>query len=461
MPAVVVDSAVSPARRRAPHARPGRVLGPRPDARTARSASSPTTTCATVCSPWASTSVPRSATSRPRPRARSTPARRPTTPCSRCCPTASGTCPWSTARRHGGRRRRGRRPARRAEPYSGPACAAQCHARPRRPGSSRWPRRSDPRCSVRSPRVTRPRPSAPRCRRSSSRWWPRLSSCTCASGASRPGPSSGWSPARSPDARRCSRSDLDSLMAWEGADDDPETKGWMRRSRLRRARDAPRVRAQPRRQRRPRRRPALLPLGRRLARRRRAPGPPTPQPHRPTSTCHPRPTRCPSWGHGSWAPVADAVAAAHARPAVRRPAPGGHGLRPPTGFVRDLVIDRLRRARRHARPQARRSRPRRAIAATWPLVPTAPAATIDRGCGRRPSRALRRRRGRARPARRVRRGAGRPGSITRLAQSRRGEAPDDHLRPDELDDPARRGLRDAFRVVARVQRGLPPPVAAP
>jgi len=136
------------------------------------------------------------------------------------------------------------------------------------------------------------------------------------------------------------------------------------------------------------------------------------------------------------------------------------GLRPPTGFVRDLVIED---SGEHAGSLDLKRGGFAPVIAVGrylsALVPGNPAATLDRV-----------------------RSAAEHGVIDaddgrdlldafdvvqaarldhQLAQQLAGEQPDDHVRPDTLTTLQRRGLRDAFRVVARVQKALPSPVARP
>ncbi|MGE3812729.1 MAG: putative nucleotidyltransferase substrate binding domain-containing protein [Candidatus Nanopelagicales bacterium] len=169
----------------------------------------------------------------------------------------------------------------------------------------------------------------------------------------------------------------------------------------------------------------------------------------------------PVWGHAVWGAVAPAVAAAHARASVRtalhRVATSHH---PPTGFIRDLVIESsgehagsVDLKRGGLLPVASLGR---YLAA---LLPGRPLATSDR----------------LRSA--VHRGLIAADDAHDLADAldhiqalrlahqaaevAAGLDPDDHVRPDELSTLQRRSLRDAFRIVARVQRALPSPVARP
>ncbi len=170
----------------------------------------------------------------------------------------------------------------------------------------------------------------------------------------------------------------------------------------------------------------------------------------------------PVWGHGSWTPVQDAVVAAHGRRYVRSALHRvATGLRPPTGFVRDLVIEdsgehagTLDLKRGGFMPVVAIGRYLEAFV-PGPLT----SSTVDR----------------------VRAAAVR-GAISdedardlvdafdvvqterlehQVAQLGAGETQDDHVRPDSLTTLARRGLRDAFRVVTRVQKALPPPDLQP
>jgi CBS domain-containing protein len=169
----------------------------------------------------------------------------------------------------------------------------------------------------------------------------------------------------------------------------------------------------------------------------------------------------PVWGHAVWRPVSDAVAAAHARATVRnalhRAATAHH---PPTGFVRDLVIE---------------SSGDHAGSVDLKRGGLVPLVAIGRYLGALlPGRA-------SSTAERLRSAHQRgllPGDdapdladaldhiqALRLAHQAAavaaGEQADDHVRPDELSTLQRRSLRDAFRIVARAQRSLPSPVARP
>ncbi|WP_158220534.1 putative nucleotidyltransferase substrate binding domain-containing protein [Kineosporia sp. A_224] len=166
-------------------------------------------------------------------------------------------------------------------------------------------------------------------------------------------------------------------------------------------------------------------------------------------------------GHATWAPVSGALRSAHARPAVRATAHRvATALHPPTGFVRGLVIES---GGEHAGTvDLKRGGAGPVVAAgryLATLLPAPPAGTAARLRAAAVHGLLRDDEARdLADALHVVQG-------TRLHhqadQVRRGDAPDDHLRPDELTTLERRGLRDAFRVVARVQRALPPPVARP
>lgn len=255
-------------------------------------------------------------------------------------------------------------------------------------------------------------------------------------------------------------SDLDSLIAWDGPDDDVETKAWMRSLAVDvlvtlgacgLSHDDNGVRADD-----PR-------FSRSVAAwldavRTWAADPTVGQADIYLATLV---DARPVWGHGTWAPVAEAVDAAHARPYVRNALHRiATGLRPPTGFVRDLVIEdsgehagSLDLKRGGFAPVVAMGRYLGA------LLPGSPVSTLDR----------------------VRTAAVR-GLLDeedardlldafavvqsarldhQLAQQQAGETPDDRVRPDTLTTLQRRGLRDAFRVVARVQKSLPPPVARP
>jgi len=170
----------------------------------------------------------------------------------------------------------------------------------------------------------------------------------------------------------------------------------------------------------------------------------------------------PVWGHASWDGVASAVRSAQARGPVRtmlHRVATGHT--PPTGFVRDLVIESSGEHRGTVDLKRGGLLPVSAIGRYLAaLVPGRPVATLDRV-----------------------RAAGVHGLLDaddghdlveamavvqslrlehQAAALRRGAASaDDHVRPDDLTTLQRRGLRDAFRVIARVQRSLPSPVARP
>ncbi|MGD9957073.1 MAG: putative nucleotidyltransferase substrate binding domain-containing protein [Candidatus Nanopelagicales bacterium] len=255
-------------------------------------------------------------------------------------------------------------------------------------------------------------------------------------------------------------SDLDSLMAWDGADDDPATKAWMRQLAV----------------------DVLVTLGAcglghddngvraddpRFSRsvdawveavRGWADDPTTNQADIYLATLV---DARPVWGHAAWAPVSDAIDAAHARPHVRSALHRiATSLRPPTGFVRDLVIED---SGEHAGSLDLKRGGFAPVVAVGryvsALLPGTAAATVDRVRAAADHGLL-------------------DGDDARdlldafdvvqaarldhqLDQQRIGAEPDDHVRPDALTTLERRGLRDAFRVVARVQRALPAPVARP
>lgn len=169
----------------------------------------------------------------------------------------------------------------------------------------------------------------------------------------------------------------------------------------------------------------------------------------------------PVWGHATWGPVRDRLSSLVARPLLRgtvhRLATMTH---PPTGFARDLVIEG---SGAHAGTLDLKH------GGTGPLVAIGRYAAVVLP-GRRISTAER---------------LGSAGSLGLLrpedardlvdalavvqevrllhqaAQEESGAAPDDHVRPDELTTLQRRSLREAFRVVRRVQQRLPAPVARP
>lgn len=166
----------------------------------------------------------------------------------------------------------------------------------------------------------------------------------------------------------------------------------------------------------------------------------------------------PLHGAAVWAPVADAVRDAVARPAVRTALHrAATAAQPPAGRLRDLVTEGtgehagtldLKRGGTSAVGAAARylatlmpgddvpagTVERLRAAAAHTLLPAQDAADLAEALGVVQAARLRH----------------------QAAQVRGGEAPDDHLRPDELTHLERRGLRDAFKVVARVQRVLPP-----
>jgi CBS domain-containing protein len=255
-------------------------------------------------------------------------------------------------------------------------------------------------------------------------------------------------------------SDLDSLLAWEGPDDDADVRGWMRGlaadvlatvgacglvhddngvraddPRFSRSVDAWRAAVQT-----------------------WAADPTADQADIYLATLM---DARPVWGHASWDPVAAAVRAAQARGPVRsmlHRVATGHT--PPTGFIRDLVIESSGEHRGTVDLKRGGLLPVSAIGRYLAaLEPGHPVATVDRV-----------------------RAAGVHGLIDeddehdlvealsvvqslrldhQVAAVRGGGAAGDHVRPDDLTTLQRRGLRDAFRVIARVQRSLPPPVARP
>ncbi|MBL8932813.1 MAG: CBS domain-containing protein [Kineosporiaceae bacterium] len=169
----------------------------------------------------------------------------------------------------------------------------------------------------------------------------------------------------------------------------------------------------------------------------------------------------PVWGHATWAPVASAIAEANQRGVTRRAMYRiATGLRPPTGFVRGLVIESSGEHAGTLDLKRGGSAPVVAIARFLAGLDTraeaaAPVSTVARL-----------------------RAAALHELITpaeardlvealhvvqqirvqhQVDQVRRSIPPDDHLRPDDLSTLERRGLRDAFRVVSRLQRTLPPP----
>jgi CBS domain-containing protein len=169
----------------------------------------------------------------------------------------------------------------------------------------------------------------------------------------------------------------------------------------------------------------------------------------------------PSWGHATWLPVQQQLRSVLARPLLR------HTLhrvalmqRPPTGFMRDLVIEgsgehagTLDLKRGGLQPCAAIGR------YLGVLVPGSPVTTVDRirtaayrGILPEPeahdlAQALE-----AVQAARLQH---------QLAQLDADAAPDDHVSPDLLGTLDRRHLRDAFRVIRQVQQALPSPVARP
>lgn len=169
----------------------------------------------------------------------------------------------------------------------------------------------------------------------------------------------------------------------------------------------------------------------------------------------------PSWGHATWAPVREQVDAAFARPRARtmlhRAATGIH---PPTGFVRDLVIEG---SGEHAGTLDLKGGGAGPIVAAARYVSVLVPGTHVGTLGRLRAAATRSIIGPREAddlsdafdvvqSQRLRHQA---------ARIERGIDPDDRLRPDELSTLERRHLRDAFRLVRRAQQLLPSPVARP
>jgi CBS domain-containing protein len=255
-------------------------------------------------------------------------------------------------------------------------------------------------------------------------------------------------------------SDLDSLMAWDGADADGETKAWMRQLAV----------------------DVLVTLGAcglshddngvraddpRFSRsveawvdavRTWAEDPTINQADIYLATLL---DARPVWGHATWGPVAEAVDVAHQRPYVRNALHRiATGLRPPTGFVRDLVIED---SGEHAGSLDLKRGGFAPVVAIGrylsALLPASAAATVDRVRAAAEHGLLD-----AEDARDLLDAfdvvqAGRLDH--QLGQQRAGDAPDDHVRPDALTTLQRRGLRDAFRIVTRVQKALPAPDSRP
>ena len=165
----------------------------------------------------------------------------------------------------------------------------------------------------------------------------------------------------------------------------------------------------------------------------------------------------PVWGHGAWDEVADAVTDAYQRLLVRHTLYRVATLNsPPTGFIRDLVIESSGRHAGTLDLKAGGILPCVAIGRYLAaLVPLRSVGTVDRV-----------------------RGAAAKGLLTAdeardltdamtVVQSMRmeqqveaytsGGQVGDRIRPDSLTTLQRSCLRDAFRVIAKVQRLLPPP----
>lgn len=255
-------------------------------------------------------------------------------------------------------------------------------------------------------------------------------------------------------------SDLDSLIAWDGADDDGSTKAWMRQLAV----------------------DVLVTLGAcgldhddngvraddpRFSRsveawidavRTWAADPTINQADIYLATLL---DARPVWGHATWGPVAEAVDAAHARPYVRNALHRiATGLKPPTGFVRDLVIED---SGEHAGSLDLKRGGFAPVVAIGrylsALGPGSPVTTVDRVRSAAEHGLLD-----AEDARDLLDAFDvvQSGRLEhQLVQQRAGERPDDHVRPDTLTTLQRRGLRDAFRIVTRVQKALPAPDARP
>lgn len=169
----------------------------------------------------------------------------------------------------------------------------------------------------------------------------------------------------------------------------------------------------------------------------------------------------PTWGHATWTPVQERLRAVLARPLVRhtlhRVATAHHT---PTGFARDLVIEG---SGEHAGTLDLKRGGLVPIASVGRyvsvLLPGRRVGTADRVATAGALGLL---------------GADDARDLVdalavvqevrlqhQVAQVDRDGAPDDHVRPDELTTLQRRHLRDAFRVVRRVQQRLPSPVARP
>jgi CBS domain-containing protein len=163
------------------------------------------------------------------------------------------------------------------------------------------------------------------------------------------------------------------------------------------------------------------------------------------------------WGHAAWTPVGDRLRIVSQQPLLR------HTLlrvaqhqTPPTGFVRDLVIEGSGAHAGTLNIKRGGLAPCNAIGRYLSLLaPSASPSTADRVVSARYHEVL----------------AGRDAEdlldaleivqTTRLrhqaSQVAAGLPPDDHIAPDSLATLDRRHLRDAFRVIRRIQQGLPAP----
>lgn len=167
----------------------------------------------------------------------------------------------------------------------------------------------------------------------------------------------------------------------------------------------------------------------------------------------------PLHGPAVWAPVADAVRDALARPAVRTVLHrAATAAQPPAGRLRDLVTEGtgehagtldLKRGGASAVGAAARY-----LATLLPGQDAVPAGTVERLRAAGAHALL--------PAQDAADLAEALGVVQaarlrhQAAQVLADGTPDDHLRPEELTHLERRGLREAFKVVTRVQRLLPP-----
>jgi CBS domain-containing protein len=255
-------------------------------------------------------------------------------------------------------------------------------------------------------------------------------------------------------------SDLDSLFAWDGADDDPHLRSWMRGlaadvlatlDACGLSHDVNGVRADD-----PR-------FSRSVDAWRTAVAgwAADPSAHQGDVYLSALADARPVHGEAVWAPVADAVRSALTTPAVRavlhRTATAAH---PPAGLLRDLVTED---AGEHAGTLDLKRGGASAVgtAARYlaTLLPQPGSGTVERlrAAGAHGLLA-------DADARDLAEALGVVQGVRlkhQAAQVHSGAAPDDHLRPDELTHLERRGLRDAFKVVARVRRCLPPPPARP